>query len=210
MKFLKKYSDYLESLQIDLSYQIVDLMESLNIWHDVLLSSIGAEQVDIFNTFTLPKDDFKDKLDIDYLADNNEFLNSLSSIGLKKSQIQNTDDFQTFVNKPCRFMLIYDVNSNELENPEYILFQTWNETLTKWEEAKLYKIKDDIKKFFDKLTSRTIEIVDGEQNFIYVTTNGNDWELQNLDKENDTYKRFFRKEELQQLLDDKKVKLNII
>jgi hypothetical protein len=210
MKFLKKYSDYLESLQIDLSYQIVDLMESLNIWHDVLLSSIGAEQVDIFNTFTLPKDDFKDKLDIDYLADNNEFLNSLSSIGLKKSQIQNTDDFQTFVNKPCRFMLIYDVNSNELENPEYILFQTWNETLTIWEEAKLYKIKDDIKKFFDKLTSRTIEIVDGEQNFIYVTTNGNDWELQNLDKENDTYKRFFRKEELQQLLDDKKVKLNII
>jgi hypothetical protein len=107
-------------------------------------------------------------------------------------------------------MLIYDVNSNELENPEYILFQTWNETLKKWEETKLYKIKDDIKKFFDKLTSRTIEIVDGDQNFIYVTTNGNDWELQNLSKENDTYKRFFRKEELQQLLDDNKVKLNII
>ena len=210
MKFIKKYSDYLESLQVDLSYQVIDLMESLNIWHDVLLSSIGAEQVDIFKIFSLPEDEFINKLDIEFLSNSNEFLNSIASIGLKKSQIQNSDDYQTFVNKPCRFMLIYDVNSNELENPEYILFQTWIETLKKWEDAKLYKINDDIKKFFDKLTSRTIEIMDGDQNFIYVTTNGNDWELQNLAKENDTYKRFFRKEELQQILDDKKVKLNII
>jgi hypothetical protein len=209
MKFLKKYSNFLESLQIDLTYQVVDLMESLNIWHDVLLSSIGAEQVDIFQTLSLPEE-FRDNLDIDFLNDNIEFLNSLASIGLKKSAIQNTDDFQTFVNKPCKFMLIYDINSNELENPEFILFQVYNNTLQKWEETKLYKITDDIKKFFDKLTSRTIEIVDGDQNFIYVTTNGNDWELQNLEKENDTWKRFLRKEDLQKLLDDKKVKLNII
>lgn len=209
MKFLKKYSQYLESLQIDLTYQIVDLMESLNIWHDVLLASIGAEQVDIFKTLSLPEE-FKDNLDIENLSDNVEFLNSLASIGLKKSSVQNTDDFQTFVNKPCKFMLIYDINSNELENPELILFQVYNATLQKWEETKLYKIKDDIKKFFDKLTSRTIEIVDGDQNFIYMTNNGNDWELQNLEKENDIWKRFFRKEELQSILDEKNVKLNII
>jgi len=209
MKFLKKYSNFLESLQIDLTYQVVDLMESLNIWHDVLLSSIGAEQVDLFETLSLPEE-FRDKLDIDFLNDNIDFLNSLASIGLKKSAIQNTDDFETFVNKPCKFMLIYDINANELENPEFILFQVYNNTLQKWEDTKLYKITDDIKKFFDKLTSRTIEIVDGDQNFIYVTTNGNDWELQNLEKENDTWKRFLRKEDLQKLLDDKKVKLNII
>jgi hypothetical protein len=59
-------------------------------------------------------------------------------------------------------MLIYDINSNELENPEFILFQVYNSTLQKWEETKLFKIKDDIKKFFDKLTSRTIEVVDGD------------------------------------------------
>jgi hypothetical protein len=208
MKFLKKYSKYLESLQIDLTYQIVDLMESLNIWHDVLLSSIGAEQVDIFTTFSLP-DEFKDNLDIEFLNDNVDFLNSLASIGLKKSSVQNTDDFQTFVNKPCRFMLIYDINSNELENPEFILFQVYNSTLQKWEETKLFKIKDDIKKFFDKLTSRTIEVVDGDENYIYTTANGNDWELQN-GLGNDTYKKFFRKEDLQKILDEKSVKLNII
>lgn len=209
MRFLKKYQQYLESLQIDLEYQTIDLMESLNIWQDVLLSSIGAEQVDIFDKFSLPED-FRKHLNIDFLNDNIEFVNSLASIGLKKSQPQNTDDYETFINKPCKFMLIYDSNSNELENPEYILFQTWNETLKKWEDVKLYKINDDIKKFFDKLTSKTIEIQDGESNYIYTTTNGNDWELQNRDKENDVYKKSFRKEDLQILLDREKVKINVI
>lgn len=207
MKYVFKYKKFLESLQIDLTDQLIDIMESLNIWHNAILSSISAEDVDIFKTFSLPKEE---KIDIDFLNDSIEFLNSLASIGLKKSQVQNTDDYETFVDKPCKFMFIYDINSNELENPEYILFQSWNESLKKWSGTKLYKVKDDIKKFFDKLTSRTIEIVDGSDNYIYSTSNGNDWELQNLQKETDTYKRFFRKEELQELLDKGKVKLNII
>jgi hypothetical protein len=113
-------------------------------------------------------------------------------------------------------MFLYDFNSSELENPKYILFQTWIETSNKWEETKLFKVKDDMepgsfhKKFNDKLTSRTIEIVDGDENYIYSTSNGNDWELQNSDKSNDIYKKTFRKEELQKLLDDNKVTLNII
>jgi hypothetical protein len=209
MKWIKGFKKYKESLHIDLTFDQIDLMESLNIWHDVLLTSISAEKVDLLSTIKLP-DEFKDKLDLDTLSENNEFINSLSSIGLKKSPIQNSDDFQTFVNKPCRFMFLYDFNSSELENPEYILFQTWNETLKKWDETKLFKVKDDIKKFYDKLTSRTIEIVDGDENYIYSTSNGNDWELQNSDKSNDIYKKTFRKEELQKLLDDNKVTLNII
>ena len=209
MKWIKAFKKYQESLHIDLTFDQIDLMESLNIWHDVLLTSISAEKVDLLGTIKLPEE-FKDKLDIDKLSDNIEFINSLSSIGLKKSPIQNTDDLETFVNKPCKFMFLYDFNSNELENPEYILFQTWNETLKKWDETKLFKVKDDVKKFYDKLTSRTIEIVDGEENYIYSTSNGNDWNLQNVDKQNDTYQRSFRKEDLQKLLDDKKVTLNII
>jgi hypothetical protein len=209
MRWIKAFKKYQESLHIDLTFDQIDLMESLNIWHDVLLTSISAEKVDFLSTIKLPEE-FKDKLDIDTLSDNIEFINSLSSIGLKKSPIQNTDDFETFVNKPCKFMFLYDFNSNELENPEYILFQTWNETLKRWDDAKLFKVKDDVKKFYDKLTSRTIEIVDGEENYIYSTSNGNDWNLQNVDKQNDTYQKSFRKEDLQKLLDDKKVTLNII
>lgn len=211
MKWLKSYRQYKESIVIDLQYQsIEDLMESLNIWHDVLLNAISAEEMNIFDVFSLPKEDYKEKMDLDYLEDNIEFINSLSSIGLKKSTVQNTDDSQTFVNKPCKFMFVYNSESNELENPVYIIFQVWNDTLDKWDEAKLFKINDDVKKFYDKLSSKTVEINDGDENYIYQTSNGSDWDLQNIEKENDIYKKTFRKEELQKLLADRNVKINII
>jgi hypothetical protein len=107
-------------------------------------------------------------------------------------------------------MFIYNINSNELENPIYLLFQIWNDTSDNWQVVKFYKVNDDAKKFYDKMTSRTIEIVDGDQNYIYETSNGNEWILQNSDKENDVYKKTFRKEELQDLLKDRKVSINII
>ena len=211
MKYIKKYKKFKESLVVDLTFQNVEeLLESLNLWHDALLNAISAEEVDIYNTFKLPQEMSDNLEDLDTLSDNVEFINSLSSLSLKKSGLQNSDDFQTFLNKPCKFMFVFDINSNELENPIYLLFQVWNETTDSWEGVKLYKVKDDVKKFYDKLTSRTIEITDGDENYIYTTSNGNDWELQNLNKENDIYKRFFRKDELQKLLDDRKVKLTIV
>lgn len=211
MKKLKTYSQFKESLVIDLNFQgIGDLLESLTVWYDALLSSIGAEEENIFDTLKLPQDDFSDKLDLDILGDNVEFINSLSSIALKKSPLQNSEDYQTFLNKPCKFMFLYDINSNELENPVYIIMQVYNDTIDKWDNAKIYKIKDDVKKFYDKLTSRTIEIVDGDQNYIYSTSNGNEWVLQNKDKANDVYKETFRKEELEELIKDKKIKINVI
>lgn len=210
MKWLKSFTQHKESLVIDLQFQSIDLMESLNIWHDVLLNAINAEELDIFDTLKLPKDFFKNSLDLDYLSDNVEFINSLSSLALKKSQLEDTETYQTFLNKPCKFMFIYGQEQNELENPIYIIFQVWNESLKRWEDVKLYKVNSDVKKFYDKLSSKTIEVVDGDENYIYSTSNGGEWELQNSDKENDTYKKVFRKEELQKLLDDRNIKINII
>ena len=64
MKYLKRYNSYKESIVVDLMFQnMVELLESLTIWHDALLSAISAEEVDIFNTFQLPVDEYKDKLD---------------------------------------------------------------------------------------------------------------------------------------------------
>lgn len=210
MKYIKTYKSYKESIVIDLQLTSVDIMESLNIWHDALLTSIGATEVDMFDTLKLDKDFYNGRLDLDFLHDNIEFVNSLSSIALKKSEVQNTDDYQTFVNKPCKFMFIYGMEKNELENPMYMILQVWNETIKKWDDAKLYKINDDVKKFYDKLSSKTIEITDGDINYIYQTSNGNEWELQNLDKENDIYNRFFRKDEFDKLLNDRKVKISIL
>jgi hypothetical protein len=210
MRVIKSYNKFKESLVIDLVTMSVDILESMNIWHDVLLSAISAEEKDIFDTLKLPKDFYNGRLTLDFLSSNIEFINSLSSLGLKKSPLQNTEDYQTFVNKPCKWMFIYDINSNELENPVYITFQVWNETNKSWEDVKLFKINGDVKKFYDKLSSKTIEVADGDENYIYTTADGNTWELQNLDKENDIYKRFFRKDELQSLLNDRKVTVSII
>jgi hypothetical protein len=211
MKKIKTYNQFKESLVIDLTFQRVeDLLESLTVWHDALLSSVGAEELNIFDTLKLPEQEFTTNLDLDFLSDSIEFINSLSSLALKKSELKNSDDYQTFLNKPCKFMFVYDINSNELENPVYLMMQVWNDTLDKWQEVKLYKVNDDVKKFYDKLTSRTIEIVDGDQNYIYTTSNGNEWVLQNSDKENDIYKKVFRKEELEELVKDKKIRINVI
>ena len=213
MKYLKRYNSYKESIVVDLMFQnMVELLESLTIWHDALLSSISAEEVDIFSTFHLPVEEYKDKLDLDFLEDHVEFINSLSSIALKKSGLQHSEDFQTFLNKPCKFMFIYGINRNELENPEYLLFQSWQEALEKWDDVKLYKVNENIQRFYDKLSSRTIELIDtgSGENYIYVTANGNEWVLQNVEKENDIYKRVFRKEELQDFLSERNIKVNIL
>lgn len=210
MRYLKTYKSHKESLEIDLALYNIDLMESLNLWHDVVLNSIGAKELDIYDTLKLPKDQYHYKMNIDFLSNDVEFINSLASIALKKSPVQSTDDYECFINKPCKFMFIYGVESNELENPIYILFECWNETLKKWEDAKLYKVNDDIKKFYTKLSSKTIEIIDGDQNYIYLSSNGgNEWVLQN-NIDSDIYKKTLRKDEFERMVNDRKAKIKII
>ena len=210
MKFIKDFKKYQESIRIEFGIIDIDVNESLGLLYDNVLKSIGAEEIDIFDTFHLPKDDFANKLNLDLLTTDTEFINSLSSIGLKKSNITNSDDFETYFKTPCRFMMIYRVEANELENPSYIIFQPWNELLNKWEICKLYKVNGDIKNFYDKLSSKVIEIEDSGDKYIYQTSNGNEWELQNLDKSNDIFKKYFRTDEFEKLLKDRKVSINII
>ena len=81
--------------------------------------------------------------------------------------------------------------------------------LGSWTPVELYRVNGDVNRFYNKLTSKTIEIIEGDQNYIYETSNGNDWILQNSDRENDVYKKILRKEELQDLLSSRSVKLVI-
>ena len=76
MKWINSFEKFKESLQIDLFYNQIDLMESLSIWHDVLLKSVSADEVDLQRTLNLSVD-FENISDINYLSDNVEFINSL-------------------------------------------------------------------------------------------------------------------------------------
>jgi hypothetical protein len=209
MKFLKRYNDYLESLEINLLLVDIDLNESLNLFYENILQSIGAEEVDVFDTFKLSKDDSSYKTDLEVVNSNPSFISSLSSIGLKNSSLQSTDDLETFVNKPCRFVMVYRIEANELENPNFILFQSWNDTIDKWDDIKTYKITGDIKSFYDKLASKVIEITHDDQNYIYQSSNKNEWILQNVDKANDTFKKYFRKEDFEKFINANKFRFDI-
>jgi hypothetical protein len=208
-KRLKSYKQFFDSLQIDLSVNLIDINESLAMMYDSIMKSIGAEEMDIFKTFKLPQD-YTDKLDLEFLHDDIIFINSLASIGLKKSVLQKSDDYETYLNKPCRFMMIYNVESNELEDPIFILIQSWNDSIEKWEYLKLYKFNGDVKKFYDKLSSKIIEIELEDEKYIYNSTNKNEWLLQNSEKANKKFKKYLRKEELEELLKDRRIKLRIV
>lgn len=209
MKYLKKFNKFLESFEIDLNLSSIDLNESLNTFYENILKSIGAEEVNFFDTFKIDRSKSEYDSDLEAVNEDPEFIYSLSSIGLKNSSIQSTDDLETFVNKPSRFVMIYRIEANELENPDYILFQSWNETLSKWEDLKVYKITGEIKSFYDKLSSKVIEIFDGEENYIYQSSNKNEWVLQNVDKANDKFKKYFRKEDFEKFINDNKFKFDI-
>jgi hypothetical protein len=210
MKFLKKYNKFQESIQIDLKLIEIDINESLGIFYDTIMKSIGAEEVNLFDTFKLSKNEFEDKLNLDLLTTNPNFIKNIRTNGFKKSNVTNSKDFETFLNKPCKFMLIHKIDLDELQNPDYIVFQSWNDSLSSWEEPRLFKVTGNIKNFYDKLSSKVIEIEDGGKNYIYNTTNGNEWILQNPEDESEIYQKYFRKDDFQKMINDRKVKINII
>ena len=114
MKWIKSYKKYKESLLINIELSGSDVMESLNMLEDLLLNAINAEEVDIFDTLEFPKNN----LDIDYLFNSADFLDSLTKRSLKKSQLEDTKTYQTFLKKPCKFVLI-------VANP-FIKFSQYN------------------------------------------------------------------------------------
>lgn len=209
MKYLKNYNTYLESIKLDSEIErIIDITESLSVIDDHLLSSILAEEKNMYDEFNYLVDSGKN---IEVILNDDDFIKELAKLGYKPSEIENTDDFQTFIDKSIKFCLIRNKDDNELNNPLFIIIQTWNETTSKWEDVRLYKVNDDINKFYNKLTSKTVEFVIDDINFIYKTSNsGNNWELQNTDNETSDFKRILTKDEIKHLAKKNNLKITII
>lgn len=215
MRRIKSYTKFFESNYISTDIlkfsdvnSILDINESMNLFYENILKSVGAEEVDIFETFNLSEKEFKGRLDLDELSNNSDFVIALTEKGFEKSALQSTVDLETFVNKPSRFMMIYKKDVNQLENPDYILFQS-EKNDNEWDETKLYKVTSDIKSFYDKLSSRVIEITHNGKNYIYQSSNKNEWLLQNIDEEDEIFKKYFRKEDFEKFINDNKFSFDI-
>lgn len=177
--------------------------ESMKVFSEGLLSSVNATDYDLFSSLNISSNS------LDVLNNSNNFVLSLSSKGLRKSTMELSSDYETFLSSPCKFILIFKINSSDLENPEYILIQFFDKKLNKWSDTKCYKINGQIKKFYDKLSSKTIEIIDGNDKYVYETSDKNTWILISA-KDSDIYKKTMSKENLEKTIKSNKAKVNII
>jgi len=186
-----RYTKYINSYK---SFNYLDKILSIDI--NSVLSSINAEEVDIFANLNK-------YVDLEFLNKDSNFINKISLENLKNSDVQNSDDYETFVYTSFKFMFLYEKNVSELGNPIYILIQINGKPIH------FYKINGDIKKFYDQLSSKTIEIEDNGEKFIYQTSDSTSWDLKSV-KETDVYKRNFGKEDLENIIKNRNAKVKII
>jgi hypothetical protein len=54
----------------------------------------------------------------------------------------------------------------------------WDASTKMWSPMRLFDIQDDFNKFYDELSSKTVEITKNDETYIYKTNNsGNNWTL---------------------------------
>ena len=174
--YIKRYNTFI---------RIENIIESLNLFEKDILASIKAVEVG-FSIFGVEQS----FLNIDDVYGDVEFNKNMVADNYKKSQIYNTIDYETFLESPIKFFFIFEKDKNELENPTYIVTETME--LDK-NSVKMFKVNDNIKNFYDKLTSKTIEIVDGDKKYVYQTSSSNEWNLKS-NNANDFWTNIIRKD----------------
>lgn len=203
--WIRKFRKFKESILIDLeNMDIKELNESMNIFIDSLLRSIDAQKIELNEIINNQINS-----DLIFLDKNSDFISKLSDIGLRKSDIINSKDYETYLNIPCRFIFLYAKNSSELDNPLFILMQIYDEGKNIWSKTNTYKINGNINNFYNQLSSKTIEIEDNGSKFIYETGDTNTWTLKSVE-ETEVYKRTLSNEELKDTLEKTKAKVKII
>jgi len=198
MSKIKKYKQFLtENIEMIEIVNDANVLESIVTDSESLLKSINAENVMMGDVLNFNSEKFTD---IDILAKDAEFLKKLDNKGFKKNNIEYSKDCETFLDKTLdiKFFLIFKKDESELEpKPEYIVFQSRAKGSGRWEQIKMYKVNENIRNFYDKLSSKTIEIKRGGKNYIFKTSNaGNDWNLQNIQNKDTVFKDIMSNDEL--------------
>lgn len=209
---IKNYKKFLiENLEMTEIVNDANVLESIVTDSDSLLKSINAEQVMMGDILNFNSENFTD---IEVLSKDPEFLKKLDSKGFKKNNIESSKDCETFLDKTMdiKFFLIFKKEDSELEpKPEYIVFQSRVKGSGRWEPIKVYKVNENIRNFYDKLSSKTIEVKRGGKNYIFKTSNaGNDWKLQNVQNKDVTFKDIMSNDEIRATLKEGGTSITVI
>jgi len=201
MKKVKKFNDFLNEKKIPkISINIKDL-----------LSILEGNKIDIFRKFRINKDAVGVRDNIDELYVNRDFNINFKKDKLKKGKLQNTQYSETLLDDKyiLKFFFLYEQDSMELEEPGFIILQYYNTDNTERSDILGFENTDNINSFYEMLTDATIELTKGDDTYIYQTTNGgNNWQMKNVQLEDDEMKGALDKKELQDLIDKKNFKVS--
>jgi len=171
--------------------------EAIDTKIDELLKSVASEKA-TFDEIGVDISQYADK-EIGILYDDADFNANLYKNDLKKSELQSSLDLEDFLIGDIKFFFLYKRETPKLGNPKFIILQY---KYSKWSTIRIYRIRDNIRNFFEKLTAKTIEFVDNGVSYIYQTSNsGNNWKLMNIEKKTDTYKETLEKEDIKAIID---------
>jgi len=201
MKNVKRYDDFLNEKKIP--KLTIDIKE--------LLSVLDDSKTDIFRTFKINKDEVGVRDDIDQLYPNKRFNSNVKKSDLKKGKAQNTQFSETLLDDKyvLKFFFVYDKGSIELEEPKFIILQYYNTETKEKSDILGFTNSDNINSFYEKLTDATIELSKGDDTYVYQTSNGgNNWEMKNVQMEDDEMKGTFDKKELQDMINKKKLNVS--
>lgn len=201
MKHLKDYNYFLNEKKIP----------KITIDIEELLSILKDEKNDIFRTFEINKDEVNVRDEIDKLYVNSGFNKNVKKNDLKKGKPQNTQYNETLLDDKyvLKFFFLYDKSSMVLEEPKFIILQYYNTDTNNKSDILGYSNSNKINSFYERLTDATIELTNDDETYIYQTSNGgNNWEMKNVQMEDDEMKGTFDKKELQDIIDQKKLKVS--
>ena len=120
------------------------------------------------------------------------------------SDIVYLKDIESFVDNTggIKFLLLYNSNQNELSNPEYLILE-----ISK--KLSVYKIVDDFKKFYDKISNKTISIKSNNNEYVYITSNGGlEWNNKNIQTQDDViFKNVLTANEMYNLINRSKYEI---
>jgi hypothetical protein len=189
-----------------LNEQINSMNESIYVDYNELIKTVNGKKLELQEKFKTSKT--HDNL---YSLYNDDIFNKdINSKNIHKTKIEYSNDYDTYLNKSqtIKFFCLSREDSSKLDI-KYIIIQVKNID-EKWGDIELYEINTDIRRFYDGLSTRTIEIIYDDVNYIYMTSNsGENWILKNIEKETDTFKRDLSIEELRELLKNKKYKIDL-
>jgi len=214
MKTLKNYNTFIFESAIEMVevFNDADILESIVTDSDSLLKSIKAEEVDLFQSFKFNPDDISSNVSIEELYDNKPFNDSINRKDFKKNELESTEETETFIDDTIvvKFFSVYEKDASELEQPKYIIYQNKKKTSNDWEPVKCYKVNDNMKHFYDKLTNKSVEIKKSGKTYLYNTSNsGNDWVLQAQSEEGD-FKEYMSNDDIKAVLLDDDVSITIL